>query len=165
MTLYLEFEDDVKLDIESRRLAEKAIDIALDYIKCPYEVEINMIITSNSEIQVINNEQRGIDKATDVLSFPMIEYEIAGDFSCVEDGIDYFHPDTGELILGDIIISAEKVKEQAENFGHSHEREFTFLIAHSMLHLFGYDHMEEDERIEMESMQAEIMNQLGISRD
>ena len=77
---------------------------------------------------------------------------------------DCFDPDSGELILGDIIISVEKVIEQAEAYGHSRERELGFLTAHSMLHLFGYDHMEEDERIDMEEKQEAILARLGLYR-
>ena len=89
-----------------------------------------------------------------------------GDFSHVEDDYeDYFDPDSGRLVLGDMIVSAPKVLEQAKAYGHSEKREFAFLIAHSMLHLFGYDHMEEDERVEMEKHQEEILNALEIRRD
>ena len=78
---------------------------------------------------------------------------------------DYFDPDTGELILGDIIISVDRVKEQAESYGHSQKREFAFLVAHSMLHLCGYDHMEEDEAKVMEAKQEQVLASLGITRD
>ena len=89
----------------------------------------------------------------------------AGDFDGLEETPEeYFNPDTGELMLGDIVISVEKVKEQAEKFGHSETRELAFLVAHSMLHLFGYDHMEEEERAEMEAHQRAIMEKVGIPR-
>ena len=102
----------------------------------------------------MNLEQRGIDRPTDVLSFPMIEYDAPGDFSVIDEETgDAFTPETGELMLGDIVISKEKVLSQAEEYGHSPKREYAFLIAHSMLHLFGYDHMEEEERAEMEAHQ------------
>ena len=96
----------------------------------------------------------------------MLSYEIAGDFSKLEEDYDdNFNPDTGEIMLGDIIISVEKVFEQAESYGHSIEREFAFLILHSMLHLFGYDHMDDEERKSMESDQESILNNLKIRRD
>ena len=96
----------------------------------------------------------------------MLSYETPGDFSIVEEMAeeDCFDPDSGELLLGDIIISVEKVIEQAEAYGHSRERELGFLTAHSMLHLFGYDHMEEEERIDMEEKQEAILNRLGLYR-
>ena len=118
----------------------------------------------NDEIQEMNRNFRSIDRSTDVLSFPMIDYEEAGNFDFLEDVMDAFHPDSGELMLGDIVISKEKVIAQAEEYGHSIEREYAFLIAHSMLHLFGYDHMEEDERIIMEQKQKEILKNLQILR-
>ena len=77
---------------------------------------------------------------------------------------EYFDPDTGELLMGDIVISVDKVKEQAEKYGHSQTRELAFLVAHSMLHLSGYDHMEDDERIQMEDMQREILERRGYRR-
>jgi probable rRNA maturation factor len=118
----------------------------------------------NDEIQEMNQNFRQIDRATDVLSFPMVDYEEAGNFDFLEDVMDAFHPESGELMLGDIVISKEKVISQAVEYGHSVEREYAFLIAHSMLHLFGYDHMEDQERIVMEAKQKEIMEQLQILR-
>ena len=113
----------------------------------------------------MNREFRNIDRATDVLSFPMLEYEKPGDFSFLEEAEnDCFNPDTGELLLGDIVISKDKVLEQAEAYGHSPRRELAFLTAHSMLHLMGYDHMEPEEAAEMERRQAEILEQLNILR-
>ena len=105
-----------------------------------------------------------MDKATDVLSFPMVDYETPGEFDFLEERDDCFHPETGELLLGDIVISKEKVLSQAEEFGHSPMREYAFLIAHSMLHLSGYDHIEEEERSIMERMQRELMEEIGILR-
>ena len=114
----------------------------------------------------MNLEQRGIDRPTDVLSFPMIEYDAPGDFSVIDEETgDAFNPETGELMLGDIVISKEKVLSQAEEYGHSPKREYAFLIAHSMLHLSGYDHMEEDEAKVMEAKQEQVLASLGITRD
>lgn len=164
MTLIFEEEGELKLDLPCEELATKVIEAALDYEECPYEVEVNLLLTMNDEIQEMNQNFRQIDRATDVLSFPMIDYEEAGNFDFLEDVMDAFHPESGELMLGDIVISKEKVISQAEEYGHSIEREYAFLIAHSMLHLFGYDHMEEEERIVMESKQKEILEQLQILR-
>jgi probable rRNA maturation factor len=95
----------------------------------------------------------------------MIEYAYPSDFTVLEaDGMDNFDPDSGELILGDIVISVDKVLEQAEKYNHAVKREYAFLIAHSMLHLFGYDHMDELERENMELKQDEILTRLGITR-
>lgn len=164
MTLFFEEEGEFKLDLPCVELAEKVINAALDYVNCPYEVEVNLLLTMNDEIQEMNRNFRSIDRSTDVLSFPMIDYKEAGNFVFLEDVMDAFHPESGELMLGDIVISKEKVIAQAEEYGHSIEREYAFLIAHSMLHLFGYDHMEEDERIIMEQKQKEILKNLQILR-
>lgn len=165
MTFDIEYEYEKKLPIEEEIIAGKVIEAVLDYESCPYEVEVHLLIISNEEMKKINKEQRGIDEPTDVLSFPMADYKIPGDFQELENhGESYFHPDTGELILGDILLSGDKVIEQAEKYGHSIEREFAFLIAHSMLHLCGYDHMTKEDSEKMEKKQKEILNILKIYR-
>ena len=131
---------------------ETVIGQALDFIKCPYECEIYVLLTDNSGIQTINNCQRNIDAPTDV--------------SVVDgDTCDYFNPESGELMLGDIIISMDRVYEQAKSYNHSNTRELAFLVAHSMLHLFGYDHIDEEERKQMEDLQEQILNEKGYTRD
>jgi probable rRNA maturation factor len=165
MTLNLEYETEIKLQLDYESIIPKVVDKALDLEECPYDIELNVILTDNKEISDINKEYRNIDTPTDVLSFPMIEYETPGDFSILEDeDNDSFNPETGELLLGDIIISVEKVMEQAAEYGHSEERELAFLTAHSMLHLFGYDHMEEVERSVMEEKQRQVLEELKIYR-
>jgi probable rRNA maturation factor len=95
----------------------------------------------------------------------MCDYDTPGDFDWLEEhGDDCFHPESGELLLGDIVISVEKVREQAEAYGHSEKRELAFLVAHSMLHLFGYDHMTPEESARMEAKQEAILQSLGITR-
>lgn len=165
MTVTIERESEIPLPFSEQEIAEAVVSETLDYEECPYEVEVNIILTNNEEIHKINLEQRGVDAPTDVLSFPMIEYAYPSDFTVLEaDGMDNFDPDTGELLLGDIVISVDKVIEQAEKYNHGVKREYAFLIAHSMLHLFGYDHMDEIERETMEFKQDEILNRLGITR-
>ncbi len=165
MTINLEEEYQLELGISYEKIAQKVINGALDYQECPYECEVNIILVDNQEIHRINMECREIDRPTDVLSFPMAEYEKPGDFSLLEqEQPECFHPETGELMLGDIIISLDKVKEQAENYGHSYTREYAFLIAHSMLHLMGYDHMVKEEEVVMFQKQEEILKQLDITR-
>jgi probable rRNA maturation factor len=166
LTLNIEYETAIKLDIEYETIISKVVDMAMDTEDCPYEAEINVILTDNEEIKNINKSYREVDAPTDVLSFPMVDYETPADFSHLEDNTDdYFNPETGELLLGDIIVSVEKVVTQAQEYGHSKERELGFLIAHSMLHLFGYDHMEEEERRVMEEKQRMILDKLGITRE
>jgi probable rRNA maturation factor len=165
MTFNIEYETEIELELDYRSIIEKVAEKSLDLEQCPYEVELNVILTDNQEIRTINREYREIDAPTDVLSFPMIEYEIPADFDRLEEEEDnYFNPETGELILGDIIISVEKVIEQAEEYGHTRERELAFLTAHSMMHLFGYDHMEEAERMVMEEKQRKVLDELLIFR-
>lgn len=166
MTLNIEYETEIKLEIEYETIISKVVEMAMDTEDCPYEAEINVILTNNEEIKNINKSYREVDAPTDVLSFPMVDYETPADFSHLEDSSeDYFNPETGELLLGDIIVSVEKVTAQAQEYGHSKERELGFLIAHSMLHLFGYDHMEEEERRIMEEKQRMILDKLGITRE
>lgn len=142
MTVDFENEYGNDLGIELYEIAEQVISFTLDYMDCPYEAQVSLLITDNEEIHKINLEHRQIDRPTDVLSFPMVTYETPGDFSFLEEaGVDCFEPDSGELMLGDIVISADKVLEQSEEYGHSVKREYAFLITHSMLHLMGYDHM------------------------
>lgn len=164
MTLFFEEEGNLKLELPCEELARKVIETALDYVRCPYEAEVNLLLTMNEEIHEMNMQFRQIDRPTDVLSFPMIDYPCAGKFDFLDECEDCFHPDTGELLLGDIVISKEKVISQAREYGHSLEREYAFLIAHSMLHLFGYDHMEDDERFKMEMKQKDILERLHIVR-
>ena len=165
MTIQIDYEAEREWEIDDRPIIEEIVVAALDYEKCPYEAEVNVLLTNNEEIHKINKEYRGIDRPTDVLSFPMVDYDKPANFDPLENASeDYFNFETGELVLGDIIISVDKVYEQAESYGHSLERELGFLVAHSMLHLFGYDHMEEEEREQMEARQREILNGLSILR-
>lgn len=159
-------ENELNFNLESKLIdiIKNCINVTSDFEECPYEVEISVVITNNEEIKKINKEYRNINKETDVLSFPLIDYDEPSDFSDIEDDEDMFNPDTGELILGDIILSYEKASEQAVEYGHSLEREIGFLIIHSMLHLFGYDHMTEEEETIMFNKQREILKKVGLSR-
>ena len=166
MTFYVENETEVTFPFDVEEVVELVAEEVLDAEECPYETQVNVLLTDNEGIHEFNREHRGIDRETDVLSFPNVDFETEGDFDIDEEReADYFDPDSGELILGDIIISVDKVMEQAENYGHSTKREFAFLVAHSMLHLCGYDHMEEEEAKVMEAKQEEILTALGITRE
>lgn len=165
MTIHIEEEVSIPFVFDYKALTDKVINGALDYIECPYEAEVNVLFTDNPSIQEINRENREIDAPTDVLSFPNAEFLIPGAFDDLEEEQpEVFHPDSGELMLGDIVISVDKVLSQAEEFGHSTERELGFLLAHSVLHLCGFDHMEEEERAVMEEWQRQIMDTLQIYR-
>ena len=165
MTFNIEYEARKPLDFDYEQLIQSVIAMALEKEQCPYEAEVNVILTNDEQIHEINQEYRSIDRPTDVLSFPLLDYRTPGNFEGIEDHIeDYFNLETGELMLGDIIISVDKVYEQADNYGHSIQRELAFLVAHSMFHLMGYDHMEDEERINMEKKQSELLSSMGITR-
>lgn len=166
MTILVENEANRGLDFDYEEVIKNVICKTLETENCPYETEINVLLTGNGEIHTANKEFRGIDRPTDVLSFPMVDYDYPSDFSYVEANPEsYINPETDELLLGDIMISVDKVYEQADEYGHSRKREFAFLIAHSMLHLLGYDHIDEAERKVMEVKQEAILDALGITRN
>ena len=167
MTLIFENEGNYELGFDPKALAHQVIDQVLDMEQCPYEAEAELILTDPENIRRMNREFRGIDRETDVLSFPMTEYPAPAcfDFLETEAGDVCFNPDTGELLLGDIVISVPRAEAQAEEYGHSLRREYAFLIAHSMLHLLGYDHMSPEEAAVMEQKQEAALQALGITRD
>lgn len=166
MTIDFENEYGEVPDLKPEELAERVISGALDFLECPYEARVGLLLTGDEEIHRLNLEHRGIDRATDVLSFPMTEYGRPGDFSMFEEeDVGCFDPDSGELLLGDIVLSMDHVLAQAKEYGHSVKREFSFLITHSILHLVGYDHLSAEEAGEMEQLQEEILNQLNITRE
>ena len=152
-------------DFDIEKTALSVINGVLDHEKFPYEAYVSLLLTSADEVRIMNNEARGIDDTTDVLSFPMIDFSVISSFEDLDGMPDVFHPDTGEAMLGDIVINCERVLSQALEYGHSVRREYAFLIAHSMLHLLGYDHMDEDERSIMEDRQRVILDDLGITRE
>ncbi len=171
MTVYIEneytgpdFEEMFSFDFQET--AEAVVLKALDLEDCPYEAEVNILLTGSEEMQAIKRENRGIDRVTDVLSFPMNDFEEPGNFDHLEEDVpDAFDPDSGELLLGDIVLCIPKIREQAEAYGHSIRREYAFLIAHSVLHLVGYDHMTPDEERVMIEKQETVLSELGIKRE
>ena len=170
MRTTVNFDTDLRLNIPAEKVICQVVDMAAQLESFPVAFQVNVTLTDNDGIWQINREYRNVDRPTDVLSFPMLQYPAAGDFSQVvtqkeESPQDYVDPETGLLNLGDIVISLEKVKEQADEYGHSEKRELAFLTAHSMMHLFGYDHMEDDERVVMEAHQEAVLEKLGITRD
>lgn len=129
--------------------------------------QISLLFVDNNEIKDINEETRGINKATDVLSFPMIDYEKGKVYKDMYIGheFDETYMDGDELVLGDMVLSLEKALEQSIEYNHSYEREVCYLVVHSILHLLGYDHMEEEEKIVMRKREEEILNKLKIIRE
>lgn len=168
MTFYVEFDENITnvFEFDTEAVVKEVALAVLDSEGCPYECCINVLITDNAGIREFNRQYRDIDRETDVLSFPNLDFASAGFFEIAEEcEADYFDPESGELLLGDIIISVDRVSEQAESYGHSEKREFAFLVAHSMLHLCGYDHMEPEEAAVMEAKQEEVLVSLGITRE
>lgn len=168
MTLYFEKETQEAPILDFEAVAGDVIKAVLAYYRCPYEVCVSVYLVEEETIQSANRETRGIDKITDVLSFPNVSFEKEADFTVLEDSGDhyaYFDPDTEELILGEIMICQKRMVEQAGQFGHSILREYAFLLTHSMLHLLGYDHIEEAQRLKMEEAQRLILERLSIPRE
>lgn len=158
MNIYIENETDIDFGLEDyKAVICSAVLAVAEGFGLPGALEVNVLITGLEQIRQINSDSRGIDSATDVLSFPYYDYETPGVF----DG-EIFEDE--ENILGDIILCAQKVTMQAAEYGHSRKRELSFLVVHSMLHLLGYDHIKDDDRIEMERQQRKYMEILGISR-
>ena len=168
MTLEYENETGIEEPFDLKSLAEEVAGEALDEVGCPYEACVSLLVTGDEEIRQINSQTRGMDAVTDVLSFPAVPFSSPGDFSLLEKpeaDSEYFDPESGQLLLGDMVVNYNRCREQAQNYGHSLKREFAFLIAHSMLHLTGYDHMTPPEEEEMCRLQEKILNRLGIGRD
>ena len=155
MILTVDFKDEqdyLEVRAAMRSIVRKAIFNTLAYEGFEKDVEVSVTFTDNEQIKELNSQYRNKDCATDVLSFPMFD---------LDEDLDMY---PGTIPLGDIVISIDKVFEQAENYGHSVEREYAFLITHSMLHLFGYDHMEEEEAKVMEEKQKDILHKMNILR-
>ncbi|MBE7027704.1 MAG: rRNA maturation RNase YbeY [Ruminococcaceae bacterium] len=140
-------------------IIKTCIEAVLSFENISFDCEVSLTLTDNENIAVINAQTRNINSPTDVLSFPMLDAKEGVISPCTEDFSDGF------LLLGDIVISFERAKEQAEQFGHSIEREIGFLTVHSMLHLLGYDHesSHEDEKIMFEK-QENILNSINLTR-
>lgn len=146
-----------------QRLIKKVAVYVADYLKQPHNLEVNVTIVSPEEIQQLNSTQRNVDAVTDVLSFPTID---AG--RQVIDVDKYpadINPSTGNLMLGDIVICRKRAEEQATEYGHSVKRELAFLTLHGVLHLLGYDHIEEQDEQQMRQLQSVILTNLKITRD
>lgn len=151
-------QDKVDFTPERERLTEKVIEAALDNEGFSHDCYVAVTLTDDENIRIINNEQRGIDASTDVLSFPVLEFEdgemIAGVGDYIED----------KIILGDVVLSLETALRQSEEFGHSFEREMGYLICHSILHLLGYDHENDSEREAMRRKEEETLEKLSLTR-
>lgn len=145
---------------------EHTIEFALKEEEVNIPFEISLLFVDNDEIREINNETRNIDKETDVLSFPMLDYPKDKVFKDVYKNYEFdeTYMDGEELVLGDIVLSLEKALEQSKEYNHSFKREASYLVVHSVLHLLGYDYMEEDEKKVMRKREEEILGELDIKR-
>lgn len=158
MLCKLDFEDrqtKLPLTYKLKLLVRRAVEATLDYEQYENPVEVSVTFTDNEGIRDLNRRFRGIDRETDVLSFPLFDYDGETD-----------EPPVDELVgmLGDVVISLEQAKKQAEEYGHSFERETAFLTVHSMLHLLGYDHEQGgEEEADMRRRQSEILDGMGLS--
>ena len=142
-------------------MLRKAVTVALEHEGVREKTHVDIMLTDNAHIHEINREQRGVDRPTDVLSFPMNQL-IPEDFDASMCETD---PASGRILLGDMVISLEQCRAQAEEFGHSAEREICYLAVHSVLHLLGYDHMDDgEEKAQMRRHEEEIMEKLKLSR-
>lgn len=144
---YDDRQDNITITEDMKDLIEKSIKAVLKVEELDDDVEVSVSFVGDDEIRDLNRDYRGVDKSTDVLSFPMDDEFI----------ID-------NRILGDVIINTRRVMEQAEELGHSHERELSYLTVHSVLHLLGYDHMEDEDKIEMREREKLAMKELEIYR-
>ena len=167
MTFYVENETEENFEFDVNKLIADLVNETIDCEKVPFkDISLNVTFTDDETIATVNKEFREIDKSTDVLSFPAVDFSKPADFSNIKPNDPlYFDQDTGELILGDIMISLEHAHKQALEYNHSFKREIAFLITHSLLHLLGYDHMVDSERTVMEAKQEAILNNLGLTRE
>jgi len=164
--MYLENETEAEFDFPTEEIAMSVIEKVLEVERCPYDVEVNVLITDDDGIQEYNRQMRDIDAPTDVLSFPNLDFDAPSVFYI--DPLceaDYRNPENGYIIFGDIILNKDRIFLQAEEYGHSVKREYAFLIAHSMYHLCGYDHMTGEEAAVMEAKQEGILSILQITRE
>ena len=166
MTLIMPDDNVPEFDFDIFATAEDTVRTALSLARFERESEVSLSFVSKEEIKELNRNYRDVDSVTDVLSFPLVDFYPLRDYEnvlslCETDSVN---PDTGEVMLGDIVICADKVVSQAKEYGHSVKREFAFLVCHSTLHLIGFDHIEDDDRKEMEAMQKKIMEELSITR-
>ena len=165
MTFYVENETKIRLAEDEKELLSMLTEKVLASEGVEREVSVNLLITDEEGIREYNRSYRGMDKATDVLSFPAVDFDSPSDFSRVdEEPASYLDPETDEVVLGDIIVSAPRAIAQAEEYGHGIYREFAFLLTHSLLHLLGYDHETEEEAEEMFAKQEQILQSCNITR-
>ena len=160
-------QDKIEVTEEFINKISNVCDFALKEEGVDVDYQISLLFVDNSEIREINNETRGIDRETDVLSFPMLDFEENKVYKdmYLDFKFDETFKDGNEVVLGDMVLSLEKALEQSKDYGHSYEREVSYLVVHSILHLLGYDHMVEEDKNKMRKREEEILNKLDIRRE
>ncbi|HOV25435.1 MAG TPA: rRNA maturation RNase YbeY [Pseudobacteroides sp.] len=162
MEIYIEnMQDKIEVTPLLEKIINDSVKTSMDMEKFNIKSEVSILLVDDEKIREINNEHRQIDKATDVLSFPVVDMREGEIVSDIGD----FDLDEDLLLLGDIIISLETAKRQAEEYGHSFEREIAFLTTHGIFHLLGYDHMEKEEEEKMLHKQETVLRKLGLVRN
>lgn len=168
MTLLIDNRQDICNTDIVETIIKEVVNKVFEILNINYDCQVSVTLVDNSQIQEMNKAYRSIDLPTDVLSFPMIDYEEGkhlDDMSLEHlKNVDVVDIDTGELVMGDIVISLEKAHEQSQEFGHSFEREIAYLTVHGMLHLMGFDHEREADRAVMRLREEEILSLLNKKR-
>lgn len=156
----------IEVDEQFEKFIEEVISFTLKEEKVDFTSEVSVILVDNASIRELNREYRNIDKATDVLSFPILDFPPGKVYRDIYNGseLDQSYFDGDDLVIGDMAISLEKAQEQSVEYGHSFKRETAYLIVHSVLHLLGYDHMNDNEKELMREREEKILGKLGIQR-
>ncbi|MCY6371814.1 rRNA maturation RNase YbeY [Clostridium ganghwense] len=166
--IYIDNRQD-KIEVTNKLVekVEEIINYALKEEEVHISTEVSVIFIDNENIRELNKEQRNIERVTDVLSFPMLDYSEGQVYKEVYEHNNFHDADLheGQLILGDIVLSLERAKEQSEEYGHSFMREVCYLTVHSVLHLLGYDHMIDEDKIRMRKREEEILENFNITRN
>ena len=162
MKCWFTWEVEMKARPQIEALLEKVLSKGLEMEGITIPVEVSVTITTPEEVHALNKEYRGIDRTTDVLSFPMVEFDSDDLNACISQS--EWDPDEDCVMLGDIILNYDQALAQAEEYGHSAKRELSFLTIHSLLHLLGYDHMEQEEELIMREHQEQVLEALSITR-
>ena len=166
MTFYVEREEKGGFSFDEEALAARVGQAVEEAEGIPAGAEVSLRLVGDEEIRRLNANFRRKDEVTDVLSFPAYSFEAPADFAALEEEIARdTDPETGAFWFGDIVLNVRRVKEQADEYGHSEEREFAFLLAHSLLHLSGYDHETEEEEKVMEAKQEAALRSIGLTRE
>lgn len=156
----IELFDEVNSNID-KSFVDKIFYATLEHFGMPDDVEVEINIVDEDTIKEVNKTTRQIEKVTDVLSFPTLNHPLPYN---KDEHLDDINPDTGNVMLGELLLCEKRAKEQAEEYGHSYERECGYLVLHGLLHLLGFDHIQEEDKAEMRKHEEEILNSLGIVR-